>query len=627
VASLKQDLSGTSGKEEASGLDDWDLAEAPPVLQFPSAPGAAPVSNPPLPKPTMTASPPALGGGTLMGLTPVPHEPAQAGPVVPPGDGFQAGISSIPPGGSSSLALGLSSGVQPSADASASTRPSEVRTPVPRGVLMPGEQFGVYHVGPCIGEGGMARIYQAEHSGLRRQVALKVLLDASTRAPEGRERFLREARIAAAIKHPNVVNIFDVGVHEDTAFLVMELLTGTDLERLIEERGALDEGTIIDIMVPVLAGLTAVHDAGVVHRDLKPGNVFLAQGRYDEVDPKLLDFGISKAPGREQLRLTGSGMLIGTPFYMSPEGLRGEEMTPASDQYSLGVVMYECATGTNPFHATTFAEIFRLIGAGNFAPPSAAKPQLTKRLERIIMRAMSLDPAHRFKDLREMGRELLALAGQRTRITWSLSFGEIERGKGSSTPTWTVPERSVTPAPLDEEVFLLRPRRRLMMPILWSGLGAALVFLALASAGVFSNEARPESKQPEARAAPLAAGVAARTTEATGEPARPSVAASETAAAAQVTGTGSSVHATAAALAPPPSPPTGANSAPAARSPHRAASAARHALSTQAAAVGSKSDDGSNPDWAIAPAPAQPKPTAQPRAQVGVGANGAPIFD
>jgi len=161
---------------------------------------------------------------------------------------------------------------------------------------------------------------------------------------------------------------------------------------------------------------------------------------------------------------------------------------------------------------------------------------------------------------------------------------------------------------------------------LWSGLGAALVFLALASAGVFSNEARPESKQPEARAAPLAAGVAARTTEATGEPARPSVAASETAA-AQVTGTGSSVHATAAAVAPPPPPPTGANSAPTARSPHRAASAARHALSTQAAAVGSKSDDGSNPDWAIAPAPAQPKPTAQPRAQVGVGANGAPIFD
>ena len=283
-------------------------------------------------------------------------------------------------------------------------------------------------MGPCIGEGGMARVYQAEHAGLQRQVALKVLIDGAVGSgDESRDRFLREARIAAAIKHPNVVNLFDVGVHDGTPFLVMELLSGTDLESLLAGQGPLDESFVVDIMIPIVAGLAAVHDAGVVHRDLKPGNIFLSSGRYEEVEPKLLDFGISKAAGGEQLRHTANGLLMGTPFYMSPEGLRGEEMSPLSDQYSLGVVMYECVTGNNPFNASTFAEIFQLIGSADYLAPSATRPQLSKRLERIILRAMSVDPADRFTDLRELGRELLLLAGQRTRVTWALSFGDVPR--------------------------------------------------------------------------------------------------------------------------------------------------------------------------------------------------------
>ena len=274
----------------------------------------------------------------------------------------------------------------------------------------------------------MARVYQAEHAGLQRQVALKVLIDGVVGSgDESRERFVREARIAAAIKHPNVVNLFDVGVHDGTPFLVMELLSGTDLESLLAGKGPLDEGFVVDIMIPIVAGLAAVHDAGVVHRDLKPGNIFLSNGRYGEVEPKLLDFGISKAAGGEQLRHTANGLLMGTPFYMSPEGLRGEEMTPKSDQYSLGVVMYECVTGDNPFNASNFAEIFQLIGSATYVAPSVTRPQLSKRFERIILRAMSLDPAERFADLRELGRELLLLAGQRTRVTWALSFGDVPR--------------------------------------------------------------------------------------------------------------------------------------------------------------------------------------------------------
>jgi serine/threonine protein kinase len=294
------------------------------------------------------------------------------------------------------------------------------------GVLAPGSQFGVYLIGACIGEGGMARIYQAEHAGLRRQVALKLLIDGFARDAEGRERFLREARIAAAIKHPNVVNIFDVGLQDDIPYLVMELLEGKDLEKLLEVTGALDEAMIIDIMVPVVAGLVAVHDAGIVHRDLKPGNIFLARGHHDELEPKLLDFGISTAPGPEQLKLTTNQTLMGTPFYISPEGMLGGEMTPLSDQYSLGVVMYECATGYTPFTGANLSDLSRLITSGQYTPLSTRKPEVSKRLARIIERAMSVEPDKRFKDLRELGRELLTLAGQRTRMTWGLSFGDIK---------------------------------------------------------------------------------------------------------------------------------------------------------------------------------------------------------
>lgn len=294
------------------------------------------------------------------------------------------------------------------------------------GVLSEGSRFGAYVIGSCIGHGGMARIYRAEHEGLRRQVALKVLIDGFARDPEGRERFLREARIAAAIKHPNVVNIFDVGVQDDIPFLVMELLEGEDLEAMVNRRGALTESMLVDIVVPIVAGLAAVHDAGVVHRDLKPGNIFLAKGRNEELEPKLLDFGISRAAESDDLKLTTArGLLMGTPLYMSPEAIQGGEINALSDQYSLGVVLYECSTGLNPFAADTLAETVRRVTTGDFAPPSQHNPTLSRRLARIIARAMSLDPEQRYADLREMGRELLLLAGQRTRITWSLSFGEI----------------------------------------------------------------------------------------------------------------------------------------------------------------------------------------------------------
>ncbi|MGC4091511.1 MAG: serine/threonine-protein kinase [Polyangiaceae bacterium] len=392
--------------------------------------------------------------------------------------------------------------------------PRDVRANKLQGILEKGSHFGVYLVGECIGEGGMARVYRAVHEGLRRQVALKVLINGFAKDPEGRERFVREARIAAAIKHPNVVNIFDVGVQDEIPFLVMEMLDGTDLEALLVTRRVLDEASIVDIMVPVVAGLTAVHEAGVVHRDLKPGNIFLANGRYSEFEPKLLDFGISKARDVEHIRLTSDGQMMGTPFYMAPEGLRGEEMTPQSDQYSLGVVMYECATGHPPFNAATLQELVQLITLGTHTPSNLQNPLLSKRLARIISRAMALEPGDRFTDLREMGRELLLLAGQRTRITWGLSFGEPRLPAEIGTRTHVLQrqrEAAVEPVPAQ--------RRK----IAWIAF-APLLLLALIALVIVRNErqraeseggatqsvraAKPEAPLPQPPPGPAAAAPA-----------------------------------------------------------------------------------------------------------------------
>lgn len=336
----------------------------------------------------------------------------------------------------------------------------------------------------------MARIYRAEHEGLCRQVALKVLTDGVEPGTEGRARFLREARIAAAIKHPNVVNIFDIGVENQIPYLVMELLEGQDLESLLSSHGALSEHTIIDIIIPVVAGLVAVHDAGVVHRDLKPGNIFLSKGPNEEVEPKLLDFGISKAVGGgDKMRLTSTqGLLMGTPLYMSPEAMLGTDMTTASDQYSLGVVLYECATGVNPFMADSVAETARRVTTGQFTPIAEQAIRPSRRLQAIIERSMSLDPKHRYRDMRALGQELLTLAGQRTRITWGLSFGEVAAAV-----------RAHHARELDEEAIALaqtRAPKRNGRVSLWPLLAAACVGVATVTAFSLSNRSGARNPEP-----------------------------------------------------------------------------------------------------------------------------------
>ncbi len=488
-----------------------------------------------------------------------------------------------------------------------------------------GARFGSYILGPCIGEGGMARVYRAEHEGLQRHVALKVLLDGLDKDSHARERFLREGRIAAAIKHPNVVNIFDVGVHQGTPYLVMELLEGQELGTLLISEGAVAESTLMDVIIPIVAGLAAVHDAGTVHRDLKPGNIFLARGRNDEIEPKLLDFGISKAFGAEQGNRTSShsqGLRMGTPFYMSPEALQGREMTPLSDQYSLGVVLYECGTGTNPFAAAhTFGEVVQRATSGDYVPVSQRSPRLSRRMVAIIERAMQIDPARRFPDMRAMGRELLQVAGHRTRITWGLSFSEVAgAAQGTGTPLRADAKPSQPP----------RAKAALALPALLGGV--AVVGLAWAIGSRFMQEQPvvtpgPSGAPPSAAAAPSSAP-ASPSRSGDREKASPRPATSQAAAASPAVQEGSSV---AQQVAPKPASAPAVSAAPA-----REASRARPAPARQrrAAAVAApvKKEVKEEPEQAAVPEEepdwlSLSRRRAQPELPPDHGTNNALILD
>jgi serine/threonine protein kinase len=292
--------------------------------------------------------------------------------------------------------------------------------------LVPGVAFDSYVVRELIGQGGMAAVYRAEHLLLNKPVALKVMNRGLLVSAPARQRFLLEGRAAASIKHPNVVDITDVGVHDGVPYLVMELLKGEDLEAYLRRRTVLDDGATIRLALPIISALHAAHTSGVVHRDIKPSNIFMSVGPDEQVVPKVLDFGISKVSfddTKHELMTTPQHQLIGTPRYLPPEALQGaRELGPLSDQYSLGVVLYQCVTGRTPFSGDTLVSLLNSLSRGTFEPPRALQPSVSPGLDRVITRALSAEPSERFPTIRDMGRALLELAAERTQMVWGQSF-------------------------------------------------------------------------------------------------------------------------------------------------------------------------------------------------------------
>jgi eukaryotic-like serine/threonine-protein kinase len=274
-----------------------------------------------------------------------------------------------------------------------------------------------------LGEGGMGTVFEATHQDLGRRAAVKTLHAHFASSSDVRSRFMREGQAASRVRHPNVVDVYDVGVDGDHPFLVMEFLEGEDLARFLAREGALTAQRTADLLLPVVAAVAAAHDIDVVHRDLKPENIFLSAERGG-IQPKVLDFGISKLVNREELQpLTSTGAFLGTPHYMSPEQAQGaKHLDFRSDQYALGVILYQCLTGRRPVEESSIYALMQRIVRGEFPPPRSLNPDLPAAFEALILRAMAKAPSQRFSSTRDLGRALLEFASERLRTVYGPEF-------------------------------------------------------------------------------------------------------------------------------------------------------------------------------------------------------------
>jgi serine/threonine-protein kinase len=261
---------------------------------------------------------------------------------------------------------------------------------------------GRYRVEDVLGRGGMASVYLARDAELDRPVAVKVLAEHLADQPDFRDRFLREARLAAQISHPNVVQVFDVGEEDGAPFIVMECVEGSTLADELKERGRLEAEEVVDLALQICGGLEHAHATGLVHRDIKPQNLLL---RPDGT-VKIADFGIARAA--ETTRLTQIGSVLGTAAYLAPEQALGEEVTASADIYSLGCVLYELLAGRTPYVFQTLPELVVKHREETIAPLRELRPEVSERLEAAVMHALARNPDYRPESAAAFAEELAA---------------------------------------------------------------------------------------------------------------------------------------------------------------------------------------------------------------------------
>jgi serine/threonine-protein kinase len=291
---------------------------------------------------------------------------------------------------------------------------------------------GKYRIEEELGAGGMGAVFRATHIVSDKAVALKWMLRPSS-DERAVQRFTREARAAGRIAHPNVVDVYDIGHEGDASYLVMELLHGESFRKRLAS-GVLSPAEVVDLLLPAMRGVAAAHREGVIHRDLKPDNIFLCRGRNGEARPaKVLDFGISTITSPDlaiQTALTTEGTLLGTPSYMAPEQFEGTAVADVrTDIFAFGVILYEALTGRVPFKSDSYLGLALAIAKSDPIKPRELRPEIPSELQRVVLHAMHKDPNKRPQSIDEFVAALLPLASSAAGVPDSGEHASYERLK------------------------------------------------------------------------------------------------------------------------------------------------------------------------------------------------------
>jgi serine/threonine-protein kinase len=276
-----------------------------------------------------------------------------------------------------------------------------------------GTLSGRYEIEERLGSGGMSNVHRATDRILERTVAVKILAEHLSDDERFVARFRREALAVAKLIHPNIVQVYDTGIDGDRHYIVMEYVEGRSGAQILQQQGPLAPEVAAEIGIQACAGLDYAHRRGIIHRDVKPGNLMIVGGPVGggDMTVKLTDFGIARAI--EQTRITQVGSVVGTAAYLAPEQVRGEEATPATDVYALGVVIYQFLTGRLPYEGSTLAELAVRQQNERPLPPSSYNDQVPEALGAAVLRALEGDPGRRYASADELAGGLrLGLAGE-----------------------------------------------------------------------------------------------------------------------------------------------------------------------------------------------------------------------